>query len=282
MPSIEIVLVDPRFHRAREAALRALATQAGTTKDISADLALKAALDSYDLPSEFWPTGGGCTARYVTFGPDGAVAEDELHIGITDDASVNHPIAHHEGWFARLYGPELEGSFHGVLYNSTPAPESHTLADMAQDSAACARAIRGWYDGATTRWTRNEVILEGIAGPYHCQTRSERWDGYCAPRFTPAVMRQICVDTQTAHRTGGWSAPAYFEGSTVVIATPSGRTEVRPDADGHFRPGAFHWPWTEYTDRDVPPVTELIEASGGSTGRRPTPGPSSPPIADGE
>ncbi|WP_385625548.1 hypothetical protein PXH67_43420 (plasmid) [Streptomyces sp. P8-A8] len=28
--------------------------------------------------------------------------------------------------------------------------------------------------------------------------------------------------------------------------------------DGHYRPGAFHWPWTEYTDRDTGPVDELV------------------------
>jgi hypothetical protein len=55
-------------------------------------------------------------------------------------------------------------------------------------------------------------------------------------------MRQICADTQIAHRAGEWNAPAHFEGNTVVIVTPSGRTEVLPDADGHYRTGAFHWP----------------------------------------
>lgn len=260
MLSTEIVLADPRFLQAREAVMRTLASQTGTTDDIRADLALKAALGAYGLPSEFWHTGGGCTARYVTFGPNGDVSEHELHIVITDDASVDHPIAHHSGWLAMWYGPEFDGYADNELYNRELSLTSPTLADMAHDSASCARAIRDWYDGASAQWTRNEVSLEGVAGPYRCQTRPEHWDGYCAPRFTPAVMRQICTDTQTAHRAGDWGAPAHFEGTTVVIVTPYGRTEVLPDKDGYYRAGAFHWPWTEYTDRDVTPVTDLVQA----------------------
>ncbi|MFE9252906.1 hypothetical protein [Streptomyces sp. NPDC007088] len=258
MYSTSLGLVHLHFHKAREAVARALASQTGTTNDISADLALKAALDAYDLPSEFWYTGGGCTARYVSFAPDGDISEHALHIVITDDASVDHPIAAHSGWLAMWYGPEFDGYADNELYNSEFSLQNPTLADMAHDSASCARAIRAWHDGAATQWTRNEVSLEGIAGPYRCQTRSEHWDGYCAPRFTHAVMRQICADTQTAHRAGEWNSPAHFEGNTVVIVTPSGRTEVLPDADGHYRPGAFYWPWTEYTDLDVAPVTELV------------------------
>ncbi|MFF8617067.1 hypothetical protein [Streptomyces sp. NPDC015350] len=258
------MLIDSRFHEAREAATRALVSQTGTTKDIRADLALKAALDAYRIPSEFWCTGGGCTARYVSFAPDNDVSEDTLHIVITDDASVDHSVAEHSGWLAMRHGPEFDGFPDNELYNSTSLLQNPTLADMAQDSASCARAIRDWYDGTTTRWTRNEVSLEAIAGPYRCQTRTEHWDGYCAPRFTPAVMRQICTDTQTAHRAGQWNAPAHFEDQTVVIVTPSGRTEVLPDQDGHYRTGAFHWPWTEYSDRNVAPVTELVQTIRGT------------------
>ncbi|GJF27181.1 hypothetical protein SHO565_77450 [Streptomyces sp. HO565] len=47
---------------------QALASQSGTTRDISADVALKTALDAYAVPSELWHTGGGCTARYVSSG----------------------------------------------------------------------------------------------------------------------------------------------------------------------------------------------------------------------
>jgi hypothetical protein len=214
MTSTDIVLADPRRLKAREAATHTLASQTGTTEDIRADLALKASLDAYGIPSEFWHTGGGCTARYVSFAPDGEISDHELHVAITDDASVDHSIAEHTGWFAMWYGPEFDGYADNELYNSEFSLENPTLADMAHDSAGCARAIRDWYDGAATQWTRNEVDLEGVAGPYRCQTRSE---------------------------------------------TPHGRTEVRPDKDGHYRTGAFHWPWTEYTDRDVAPVTELIQ-----------------------
>lgn len=259
MPSTEFVLVDPRFRRVSEAVMRALTSHTGTTNDIRADLALEAALDAYGLPSEFWPTGGDCTARYVSFAPGGNVSEDAPHIAITDDASADHSIAEHNGWCALRYGPEFDGFPDTEVYNSQSPLENLTLADMAYDSASCARAIRNWYDGADTRWTRNEVSLNGISGPYRCQTRSEHWEGYCAPRFTPAVMRQICADTQTAHRAGAWNAPAHFEDATVVIITPLGRTEVPPDEEGHYRPGAFHWPWTEYTDRDTAPVTKLIQ-----------------------
>ncbi|MCX4681633.1 hypothetical protein OG413_41260 [Streptomyces sp. NBC_01433] len=259
MPSTSIALVDPRFLKARGAVTHMLASQTGTTEDIRADLALKTVLDAYGIPSEFWHTGGGCTARYVSFTPDGEFSEHQLHIAITDDASVDHPIAEHTGWLAIRHGPEFDGHADNELYNSELSLENPTLADMAHDSAGCARAIRDWCNGASTQWTRNEVALEGMAGRYRCQTRSEHWDAYCAPRFTPAVMRQICADTQAAHRAGVWNAPAHFEGSTVVIVTPSGRAEVRPDEDGHYRTGAFHWPWTEYTDRDVAPVTELVQ-----------------------
>lgn len=57
---------DPRFLTAREAATQALASQSGTTQDISADVALKAAPDAYAIPSAFRHTGGGCTARYIS------------------------------------------------------------------------------------------------------------------------------------------------------------------------------------------------------------------------
>ena len=259
MPSTEIVLADPRFLKAREAVTHVLASQTGTTQEIRADLALKAALDAYAIPSEFWYTGGGCTARYISFGPDSEITEHQLHIVITDDASVDHPIAHHSGWLAMWYGPELDGYADNELYNREFSLNNPTLADMAHDSTSCARAIRDWFDGSATQWIRNEVSLESIAGPYRCQTRQEHWDGYCAPRFTRAVMRQICDDTQTAHRAGRWDAPAHFEGDAVVIVTPRGRAEVLPDQDGHYRPGAFHWPWTEYTDRDATPVNELVQ-----------------------
>ncbi|MER5372727.1 hypothetical protein [Streptomyces sp. NPDC002553] len=254
MPSTE-----SRFLNAREAVMRTLALQHGTTDDIAANIALKAALDAYGLHPEFWHTGGGCTARYVTFGPNGDVSEHELHIVITDDASVDHPIAHHSGWLAMWYGPEFDGYADNELYNRELTLTSPTVADMAHDSASCARAMPEWYDGTRAQWTRNEVCLEDVAGHYRCQTRSEHWDGYCAPRFAPAVMRQICADTQAAHRAGDWAAPAHFEGNTVVIVTPQGRIEVLPDEDGYYRAGAFHWPWTEYTDRDVAPVTELVQ-----------------------
>lgn len=257
MPSTEIGLADPRFLNAREAVMRTLASQHGTPDDIAANIALKAALYAYAIPSEFWHTGGGCTARYVTFGPDSQLSEHQLHIAITDDASVDHPIAHHSGWLAMRCGPEFDGYADNELYNRESPLTNPTLADMAHDSANCARAIRNWLDGSATQWTRNEVSLEDIAGPYRCQTRPEHWDGYCAPRFTRAVMRKICADTQTAHRAGHWNAPAHFEGDTVVIVTPHGRTEVLPDQDGHYRPGAFHWPWTEYTDRDTAGIDEF-------------------------
>ncbi|WP_246097549.1 hypothetical protein [Streptomyces botrytidirepellens] len=202
MPSTNLMSADARFLRAREAATRALASQTGTTDNIKADIALKAALDAYGLPSEFLPTSGDCTARSITFGPNGEVSEHELHIGITDDASVDHPIAHHSGWFATWYGPEIDGYADKDLYNRQLPLRNPTLAAMAHDSASCARAIRDWYDGASAQWTRNEVSLNGGVGPYRCQTRPEHWDGYCAPRFTPSVMRQICADTQLAHRAG--------------------------------------------------------------------------------
>lgn len=248
------------FRKAHEAATTALASQPGTTRDISADIALGATLDAYGIPSEFWPTGGGCTARYVSFAPMGDVSESAPYIVITDDASADHPVAEHNGWLATWYGPEFDGIPDRELYSSAMALQNPTLADMAHDSASCARAIREWYDGATTQWTRNDVSLEAISGPYRCQTRPEHWDGYCAPRFPHDVMQQICADTQTAHRAGRWNAPAHFEGQTVVIVTSSGRTEIPPDKDGFYRTGAFHWPWTEYTDRATAPVTELVEA----------------------
>lgn len=260
MYSSEIVLADPSFHKAREAVTRALASQAGTTKTIKADIALKAALDAYGMPSEFWQTGLGWTARYVSFGSGDRVSLDHPFIAITDHATVDHSIAEHTGWRAKWSGQEFDGLHDDELYNSPSSLENPTLADMAYDSASCARAIRSCYDGASTRWTRNEVSLEGISGPYRCQTRSEHWEGYCAPRFTLAVMRQICADTQAAHRAGDWKAPAHFEGNAVVITTPNGRIEVRPDEEGHYRPGAFHWPWTEYTDRNLALVTEFVQA----------------------
>ncbi|MGW3929809.1 hypothetical protein ACWECC_17140 [Streptomyces microflavus] len=263
MLSTEIVLAEPRFLKACEAVSHALASQGGTTEDITADLALKAALGAYEIPSEFWHTGGGCTALYVPFAPGSEISDHELHIAITDDASVNHPIAEHTGWLAMRHGPEFDSYADNELYNGEFSQKNPTLADVAHDSASCARAIRNWYDATGTQWTRNEVSLEGIAGPYRCQTRSEHWDGYCAPRFAPAVMRQVCADTQAAHRAGGWDEPAHFEDSTVVIVTAHGRTEVRPDKDGHYRTGAFRWPWTEYTDRDLAPVTELVQAIRG-------------------
>ncbi|MFE1782802.1 hypothetical protein ACFW9F_09490 [Streptomyces sp. NPDC059506] len=258
MHSTSLVVEDCRFLKAREAVMQALASQSGTTQDISADVALRTALDAYAIPSQFWHTGGGCTARYVAFGPENDTSEHQLHIVITDDASVDHPVAHHSGWLAIWHGPEFDGYADNELYNCESTLTNPTLADMAHDSASCARAIRDWLDGSTTQWIHNEVSLEGIAGPYRCQTRPEHWDGYCAPRFTRAVMRHICADTQSAHRAGHWNTPAHFEGDTVVIVTPHGRAEVLPDQDGHYRPGAFHWPWTEYTDRDTGPVDELV------------------------
>ncbi|MFD7959116.1 hypothetical protein ACFV4X_37325 [Streptomyces ardesiacus] len=249
-----------RFLKAGEAATQAFASQSGTTQDISADVALKAALDAYAIPSAFRHTGGGCTARYISIGPDSPRPEHQQYIAITDDASVDHPVAHHSGWFAMRYGPEFDGYADNDLYCRKSPLTNPTLADMAHDSASCARAIRDWFDGSATQWIRNEVTLDGIAGPYRCQTRPEHWDGYCAPRFTRTIMRKICADTQDAHRAGQWNAPAHFEGDTVVIVTPHGRTEVLPDQDSHYRPGAFHWPWTEYTHRDTAHVNELLRA----------------------
>ncbi|MDI9889006.1 hypothetical protein QMZ92_32845 [Streptomyces sp. HNM0645] len=43
----KLLATDPRFLKAREAATQALASQSGTTQDISADVALKTALDAY-------------------------------------------------------------------------------------------------------------------------------------------------------------------------------------------------------------------------------------------
>ncbi len=260
MPTKSCVLADLRFLKARDAVMHALAAQTGNTQDISANVALEAALHAYGISSEFWHTGGGCTARYVTFGPGWDMAEHQLYIAITDDASVVHPIADHSGWLAMWYGPERDGYADNELYNSEYSLENPTLADVAHDSSLCARAIRDWLDGATTQWIHNEVSLQGITGPYRCQTRSEHWDGYCAPRFTRAVMRQICLDTQAAHRAGDWNSPAHFEGDTAVIVTPHGRAEVRPDEDGYYRTGAFYWPWTEYTDRAVESTNKLVQA----------------------
>jgi hypothetical protein len=104
--------------------MRALAVQTGTTQDISANIALKAALDAYGISSEFWHTGGGCTARYVTFGPGWEVSEHQLHIAITDDASVDHPIAHHNGWLAMWWPTTAPAARAPSATGSTAPPPS--------------------------------------------------------------------------------------------------------------------------------------------------------------
>jgi hypothetical protein len=258
MPATDLVLADPRFSQVHDAVMRILTTAADSPQHIKSDIPLETALSGYGLPSEWWPTGGGCTARIITFDPDGIPAEHALHIVITCDASVDRPIAHHSGWWAMQYGPEFDGYRDNLLYNSEFSISHPTLADMAYDSVSCARAIRDWYDGITTTWTCNEVTLEGVGGIYCCQTRSEHWDGYCAPRFSRDVMQQICEDTQRAHGKGLWGAPATFKGDTVVIETAQCRTEVCPDSDGYYRPGAFYWPWGEHTDRHLTHVRNLL------------------------
>lgn len=148
MHTTDLVLVNPRFLKVRDAVMHALAAQTGITQDISANVALEAALDAYGIYSEFWYTGGGCTARYVAFGPGWEMSEHQLYIAITDDASVDHPIADHSGWLAMRYGPERDGCADNELYNSEYSLENPTLADVAHDSASCARNIRDWLDGA--------------------------------------------------------------------------------------------------------------------------------------
>ncbi|MEV5518356.1 hypothetical protein AB0L50_36610 [Streptomyces flaveolus] len=147
------------------------------------------------------------------------MSEHQLHIAITDDASLDHPVAHHSGWLAMRYGPE--------------------------------------FDGFATQWIRNEVSLEDIADPYRCQTRPEHWDGYCAPRFTRAMMRKICADTDRApcgplERTG--PPRGRHRGDRDAIRPQ----RCLPNQDGHYRPGAFRWPWTEYTGRDTAQVNEFV------------------------
>ncbi|MFI9772217.1 hypothetical protein ACIHJG_35945 [Streptomyces sp. NPDC052415] len=225
MPSTDFVPLDPRFLKACDAVMHALAAkiQTGTAQDISANIALKAALDAYGISSEFWHTGGGCTARYVVFGPGWEMSEHQLYIAITDDASVDHPIADHSGWLAMWYGPEHDGYADNELYNNEYSLENPTLADVAHDSACCARAIRDWLDGAATQWLHNDVSLEGITGPYRCQTRSERWKA-TAPALHP------CRDAADLRRHAG-SAPCRRLGRTSPL-----RSQRHGDRDA-ARPG---------------------------------------------
>ncbi|MFD8277411.1 hypothetical protein [Streptomyces flaveolus] len=70
------------------------------------------------------------------------MSEHQLHDAITDDASLDHPVAHHGGWLAMRYGPGFHGYADNELYNRESSLTHPTLADMAHDSARCARAIR--------------------------------------------------------------------------------------------------------------------------------------------
>ncbi|WP_326581834.1 hypothetical protein OIE69_44275 (plasmid) [Actinacidiphila glaucinigra] len=258
--STDLVLVDSSYSRTRDAVMRRLNALTSTPDTTRSDTALKAALDALAIPNEWCQTGGGCTARDIVFDPDPNAEDHALNILVTYDASVDHYMSHHGGWAAAWYGPEMDSYPNHVIYGSwtgNSVPQQPTFADIAHDSAQCAQAIRRWYDGIDTTWTRNEVTLEGL-GPYRCETRSEHWDGYCAPRFTREVMEQISRDTQTAHRLGTWNAPISMESGTAVIRTPHSTTEVRPDRDGYYRPGAFYWPWTEHTTRDLGPIRDIL------------------------